>query len=168
MKSCHVYQLPSKTQQCLLPSSVTKFTQCLQHGILPSSASSFRPPYSCKMLSYLALVTLCPPSSLEQITMFISFLFPSLQNDSTAFNSEDFENILHNDENIEEFYLTSTGQTLFVLREGSYPVVLHSVRQFFSVKSNNERLKKSIYSSEVVNILLPNLVTTELKDTSEI
>lgn len=155
-------------ESILKPEFLDVIVDRFEHGILPSSASSFRPPYSCKMLSYLALVTLCPPSSLEQITMFISFLFPSLQNDSTAFNSEDFENILHNDENIEEFYLTSTGQTLFVLREGSYPVVLHSVRQFFSVKSNNERLQKSIYSPEVVNILLPNLVTTELKDTSEI
>jgi len=155
-------------ESILKPEFLDVIVDRFAHGILPSSASSFRPPYSCKMLSYLALVTLCPPSSLEQITMFISFLFPSLQNDSTAFKSEDFENILHNDENIEEFYLTSTGQTLFVLREGSYPVVLHSVRQFFSVKSNNERLQKSIYSPEVVNILLPNLVTTELKDTSEV
>merc|ERR1712129_644564 len=138
------------------------------HGISPNSACSFRPPYSCKMLSYLALVTLCPPSSLEQIMIFVTFLFPSLHNDKTAFKSDDFEIVLHNDEYIEEYYLSSTGQTLFVLREGSYPIVLHSVRQFFSTKSNHDRLRKSIYAPEFVSILLPNLVTNnEHRDSEE-
>ena len=154
-------------ESILKPEFLDTIVERFAHGILPNSACSFRPPYSCKMLSYLALVSLCPPSSLEQIMIFITFLFPSLQNDKTAFKNEDFEIVLHNDEYIEEYYLASTGQTLYVLREGSYPIVLHSVRQFFSTKSNHDRLIKSIYAPEVVNILLPNLVTIEQRESEE-
>eukprot|EP00090_Calanus_glacialis_P004476 TRINITY_DN13343_c0_g1_i1.p1 TRINITY_DN13343_c0_g1~~TRINITY_DN13343_c0_g1_i1.p1 ORF type:complete len:1130 (-),score=297.53 TRINITY_DN13343_c0_g1_i1:489-3797(-) len=131
------------------------------HGTKSNPACNFRPPYSCKMLSYLALVSICPPCSIEQIMIFITFLFPSLQNDKTAFKKEDFENAIRNDDNVEEFYLPPNGQRMFILREGSYPIVLHSVRQFFGTKSNNIRLKKSIYKQEFVNILLPNLITED-------
>jgi len=131
------------------------------HGTKSNPACNFRPPYSCKMLSYLALVSICPPCSIEQIMIFITFLFPSLQNDKTAFKKEDFENAIRNDDNVEEFYLPPNGQRMFILREGSYPIVLNSVRQFFGTKSNNIRLKKSIYKQEFVNILLPNLITED-------
>merc|ERR1719427_1326461 len=143
----------------LIPEFLDTIVERFAHGIKSNSACSFRPPYSVKMLTYLSLVSLCPPSSLEQIMIFITFLFPSLQNDKTAFKNEDFEIILHNDEYIEEYYLASTGQILFVLREGSYPIVMHQVRQFFSTKSHHERLRKSIFSPEFISILLPNLTT---------
>jgi len=155
-------------ESMLIPEFLDTMVERFAHGIKANAACSFRPPYSCKMLSYLALVSLCPPSSLNQIMIFITFLFPSLQNDKTAFKNEDFEIALHSDEYIEEYYLASTGQTLFVLREGSYPIVLHSVRQFFSTKSNHDRLRKSIYAPEFVSVLLPNLETeNDQKDSEE-
>ena len=33
----------------------------------------------------------------------------------------------------------------------------YEVRKFFATQSNNERLKKSLYKTEFVDILLPNL-----------
>ena len=134
------------------------------HGTKSNPACNFRPPYSCKMLSYLALVSIVPPCSIEQIMIFITFLFPSLQNDKTAFKKEDFENAIRNDESSEEFYLPPNGKRMFVLREGSYPVVLKSVRNFFGTKSNNTHLKKSIYNEDSVNMLLPNLITEDDPD----
>ena len=56
------------------------------------SAKQIRPPYSLKMLVYLCLVSLYPPISLEQIIMFLTFLFPYLAepSDKSAFKREDF------------------------------------------------------------------------------
>lgn len=129
-----------------------------EHGNESNPACNFRPPYSCKMLSYLALISICPPSSMEQIMIFLKFLFPSLEGsiDKSAFKQEDFEESIINDEYIEE-YVTPTGHKMYVLLQGTYPEVLHQVRQFFATQSNNVRLSKSIYKREFVDILLPNL-----------
>ena len=68
-------------------------------------AAKVRPPYSCKMLAYLALLSVCPPASMEQIMIFLTFLFPSLANsDSSAFTEADFKRSLQEDEFIEETY----------------------------------------------------------------
>ena len=110
------------------------------------------------MLSYLALISICPPSSMEQIMIFLKFLFPSLEGsiDKSAFKQEDFEEAIMHDDYIEE-YVTPTGHKMYVLLQGTYPYVLNQVRQFFATQSNNVRLSKSIYKKEFVNILLPNL-----------
>ena len=121
-------------------------------------ANNYRPPYSCKMLSHLAFITLCPPTSIEQIMIFLRFLFPSLDQSKT-FLEKDFEDWIKNDDKIQE-YLSPGGDKMYLLQEGVYPEVLHQVRQFFSIKSNLERLKKSIFKSEFVNVLLPNLQFT--------
>ena len=116
------------------------------------------------MLSYLALVTICPPSTIEQITIFIFFLFPSLSGSiesSKGFKKEDFENALVNDENIIES-VDEQGHKRYMLKDGSYPVVLHRVRSFFSTKSNEVRLNKSILKPEFVNLLLPDLALAPL------
>ena len=64
-----------------------------------------RPPYSCKMLAYLALLSVCPPASMEQIMIFLTFLFPSLASpDRSAFTVADFERSLGEDEFIEEMW----------------------------------------------------------------
>ena len=118
-------------------------------------AVNFRPPYSCKMLSYLAFVTLYPPISLQQVMIFLKFLFPSLLGNKT-FEAEDLEEWIKNDEHIQEL-VTASGQNLYLLNEGVYPTVLHQVRQFFSTKSNFARLNKSIFKIEYVEYLLPNL-----------
>ena len=110
------------------------------------------------MLSYLALISICPPCSIEQIIIFLKFLFPSLEEsiDKNGFKEEDFEGVIENNEYIEEFS-TFKGQTSYVIRQGAYPQVLYEVRKFFATQSNNERLKKSLYKTEFVDILLPNL-----------
>jgi hypothetical protein len=109
------------------------------------------------MLAYLALLSVCPPASMDQIMIFLTFLFPSLASpESSAFTEADFQTCLQEDEYIEETY-GPRGNRLYCLEEGSFPAVRHRVRQFFATKSNNTRLIKSIYKPEFVSILLPNL-----------
>ena len=121
-------------------------------------AVSFRPPYSCKMLSYLAFITLYPPISMGQVMIFLKFLFPSLLGKNT-FEIEDLEEWIKNDEHVQDL-TTATGEKLFLLKEGVYPIVLHQVRQFFSTRSNFTRLNKSILKTDFVEYLLPNLCRT--------
>ena len=118
-------------------------------------ATKYRPPYSCKMLSHLAFITLCPPTSIEQVMIFLRFLFPSLDQSKT-FVEKDFKDWITNDEMIQE-YLSPGGDKMYLLQEGVYPEVLHQVREFFSTKSNFVRLNKSIFKSKFVDLLLPNL-----------
>jgi len=142
----------------LISEFLETLVETFENGNLSSPACKFRPPYSCKMLSYLALISICPPSSMEQIMIFLKFLFPSLEDaiEKNAFKQEDFEESIVNDAYIEE-YVTPTGHKMYVLLQGTYPEVLHQVRQFFATRSNNQRLSKSIYKPEFVDILLPNL-----------
>ena len=91
-----------------------------------------------------------------QVMTFLKFLFPSLLGKST-FETEDLEEWIKNDEHIQDL-TTPTGEKLFLLKEGVYPIVLHQVRQFFSTKSNFTRLNKSILKTEFVGYLLPNLL----------
>ena len=143
--------LDSMLVQGFLDAIVEKFREDFK-----CEAVSFRPPYSCKMLSYLAFVTLCPPISMGQVMTFLKFLFPSLLGKST-FEIEDLEEWIKNDEHVQDL-TTPTGEKLFLLKEGVYPIVLHQVRQFFSTKSNFTRLNKSILKTEFVGFLLPNLL----------
>ena len=143
--------LDSMLIQGFLDSMVEKFRKDFK-----CEAVSFRPPYSCKMLSYLAFITLCPPISMGQVMTFLKFLFPSLLGKNT-FEIEDLEEWIKNDEHVQDL-TTPTGEKLFLLKEGVYPTVLHQVRQFFSTKSNFTRLNKSILKSEFVEFLLPNLL----------
>ena len=142
--------LDSMLIQGFLDSMVEKFREDFK-----CEAVSFRPPYSCKMLSYLAFITLCPPISMGQVMTFLKFLFPSLLGKNT-FEIEDLEEWIKNDEHVQDL-TTSKGENLFLLKEGVYPTVLHQVRQFFSTKSNFTRLNKSILKTEFVEFLLPNL-----------
>ena len=137
---------------------LAEFLDCILQrfqGGAKCEAINYRPPYSCKNLSHLAFITLCPPTSIEQVMIFLKFLFPSLDQSKT-FVEKDFEDWIRNDDQIQE-YLSPGGDTMYLLQEGVYPVVQHQVRQFFSTKSNFARLKKSIFNPEFVNILLPNL-----------
>ena len=143
--------LDSMLIQGFLDSMVEKFRKDFK-----CEAVSFRPPYSCKMLSYLAFITLCPPISMGQVMTFLKFLFPSLLGKNT-FEIEDLEEWIKNDEHVQDL-TTPTGEKLFLLKEGVYPTVLHQVRQFFSTKSNFTRLNKSILKTEFVEFLLPNLL----------
>lgn len=142
--------LDSMLIQGFLDSMVEKFREDFK-----CEAVSFRPPYSCKMLSYLAFITLCPPISMGQVMTFLKFLFPSLLGKNT-FEIKDLEEWIKNDEHVQDL-ITSKGENLFLLKEGVYPTVLHQVRQFFSTKSNFTRLNKSILKTEFVEFLLPNL-----------
>ena len=143
--------LDSMLIQGFLDALVEKFREDFK-----CEAVSFRPPYSCKMLSYLVFITLCPPISMGQVMTFLKFLFPSLLGKST-FETEDLEEWIKNDEHVQDL-TTPTGEKLFLLKEGVYPTVLHQVRQFFSTKSNFTRLNKSILKTEFVGYLLPNLL----------
>ena len=133
-----------------LDSIVEKFTNGLN-----CEALNYRPPYSCKMLSYLAFITLCPPVTIDQVMLFLKFLFPSLMINKT-FQTSDFEELIRNDEHIQEM-LTPKGRKMYLLSEGTYPTVLHQVRQFFATKSNYARLRKSIFDVDLIDSLLPNL-----------
>jgi len=144
-------------ESMLISELLETFMDRFLHGNSLSPASNFKPPLSCKLLIYLALVSVSPPSSLEQLLLFLIFLFPSLQNDKTIFKKQDFENALRNDEHIEEYSLATTGQKMYTLREGSYPTVLHHVRQTLGPKTNLMKLRKSIYRTDIINILFPNL-----------
>jgi len=146
-------------QAMLQPDFLDVIVERFVHGTKSNPACNFRPPYSCKMLSYLALISICPPCSIDQILIFINFLFPSLQNDKATFKREDFENAIRNDDNMEEFFDPQNGQRMFLLKETSYPVVLGNVRQFFRATGNNIRLRKSIFKPEFVDLLLPNLIS---------
>merc|ERR1719369_637011 len=120
-------------------------------------AINYKPQLSCKILSYLALISISPPSSLEQLILFITFLFPSLQNEKTNFHKEDFEASLSNNENIEAYFLATTRQKMFILKEGSYPKVLKIVHQYFSNKKNIIQLRESIICKDIMNTLLRNI-----------
>lgn len=124
-------------------------------------AKKFRPPYSLKMLVNLSLVSLYPPISLDQIFLFLTFLFPYLSepSDKSAFKREDFLNEITSDENV-DVICNKKGEKFYLLRDGTYPMVLNQVRNFFSTKSNLVRFNKSIYRPEYIQLLLPNLTDT--------
>merc|ERR1719219_1332734 len=94
-------------------------------------AAKVRPPYSCKMLAYLALLSVCPPASMDQIIIFLTFLFPSLaSSDNSAFTEADFTRSIQEDEFIEEKF-GPKGSRLYCLEEGCYPAVRHQVLRSF-------------------------------------
>ena len=140
-----------------LPTLLEKFEQGLQ-----CEAVNFRPPYSCKMLSYLAFISLCPPVSITQLMLFLKFLFPSLIGSNT-FDADDLEEWIQNDEHVQEI-ITADGSKMYLLNEGVYPDVLHQVTQFFATKSNYTRLKKSIYHENFISYLLPNLNQSTIRN----
>ena len=145
-------------ESILVPDFLDILVERFERGNSMTSAEKVRPPYSYKMLSYLALVSLCPPSSLQQIIVFLRFLFPFLENsiDTRAFQPSDFEASMDSDERVQQ-YIKHNGTKMFVLSDGMFPDVLHTVRQFFATKSNYDRLKSSIFIPEFVEILLPDL-----------
>jgi len=141
----------------LISDLLETFMDRFLNGNGSNQAANFKPQFGCKMISYLTLISVSPPSSLEQLMLFITFLFPSLQNDKTCFRKQDFEAALQGDEHIEVYFLATTGQKMFILKEGSYPSVLQIVRQYFGNKNNMVKLRKSITRQDIVNIILPNL-----------
>ena len=145
-------------ESLLIPDFLETFVERFALGAASNRAFSFRPPFDYVELSYLALVFLHLPCSLDQIMIFIVFLFPSLQNDKQFFKEENFETLLNNDQHVKKYFMASSNQTLFVIQEESHSLVLTSVRTFFSKKY--EMLQKSIYSSEVLSLLL-NLLSAD-------
>jgi len=115
-----------------------------------------RPPYSRKMVLYLVLISISPPSSMEKIWIIITFLFPSLEKTVQGFERNDFETDLLEEENIDED-MDDSGQKVYAIREGLQHEVRHNVRSYFSTFSNLKQLKKSILKPEFVDLLLPNL-----------
>ena len=150
----------SMMYQEFLDTLVQRFVQ--QKENIP--AKNIRPPYSLKMLINLSLISLYPPISLEQIFLFLTFLFPYLTGSTgrSTFKRDDFLKEISTDPNVEEI-VNKKGESFYLLRDGTYPMVLNEVRSFFSLKSNNDRINKSIYKVEYINLLLPNLATSNLE-----
>ena len=131
----------------------------LQSQVVP--AQHIRPPYSLKMLVNLSLISLYPPISLDQMILFLTFLFPYLAQPSakSAFKREDFRQELESDSRVETIR-NAKGEHFYLLLEGRYPELVGELGQFFSTKSNSDRLMKSIDKQEYVNLLLPSLKPT--------
>jgi len=128
----------------------------LNHLLTDNPAMKAKPPYSRKMVLYLALISMSPPSTTDKIWIFIRFLFPSLEKTVQGFERQDFDNDLLEEENITEI-LDDSGQKVYAIKEGLVPEVRHKVRNYFSTVSNLKQLKKSILKPEFVDLLLPNL-----------
>ena len=124
------------------------------------TAKQTRPPYSLKKLVQLCLVSLYPPITLEQIILFLTFLFPYLAepSDKSAYTRKEFKRETE-DPSIEAV-CDDRGEKYYLLQQDTYAAVLGEVRSFFSTNSNLSRLKKSIYKPEYVEILLPRLTVS--------
>jgi len=142
-------------ESMLFPGFLDVLVDRFSNGSKPHPAACFRPPTDSRMMAYLALVTLCPPTSVEHIEIFLKFLFPSLQ---SSLKMENLEEGLGTDPLLEEHKEKGQQGKYFVVKEGRYQDVLRIVRNFFRVKINQTKLKRSIYKPDFVNMLLPNLV----------
>ena len=140
----------------LIPDLLDLFMDRFLNGNDSNPVIHYKPQLSWKIISYLAMISISPPCSLEQLILLITFIFPSLQDDKTKLCKEDFHAYLNHDEHIEAYFLGTTQQKMFILKEGSYPEVLKIVHKYFSSKNNMIQLRDSIICKDIINSLLQN------------
>lgn len=141
-------------ESMLYPAFLDILVDRFSNGSQPHPAAVFRPPADSRLLCYFALASLCPPASLQHIEIFLKFLFPSLQ---AAFKGDNLAEGLSSDPLVKEYFEEGLKGRHFVIKEGKYADVLKIVRDFFAVKSNHSKLKRSIYKPDFLHFLLPNM-----------
>ena len=118
----------------------------------------YRPPYTNKQLTFIALIVLKKPSNLEQIIIYLLFLFPGFSEIQDSFRKNFMDDIsqLREIEHIEQ-----GRDRRFNLVPNACSKVLKDLRNFTSSKENFEELKLSIFHEDFINVLFPGLEVIE-------
>ena len=134
----------------LLKSIVERFMNCANYKKL--SLKCFDIKKACE----LTLISLTPPCSLDQILSFLCFIFPGLKSDFKSLETE-INNAICDIETIENFVMD--GQKMFFVDDESYFKLMSSVSYYLSNLVNLELLKETIYDTEYLKIIIPNLTS---------
>jgi len=124
-----------------------------------------RLPYDLKQLSLLAFMALKHPASLEQIIIYLVFLFPAFCYIQDIFRMN-FGSGLNNEPEMEVSIFK--GEERFTIRREAYSHVVKNLRQFTSSKPVFEALKSSIFDENFINVLFPGLKGADTEETNAV
>jgi hypothetical protein len=117
-----------------------------------------RLPYGMMQLSLLAFMALKHPASLEQIIIYLLFLFPGFCAQHEAFRARFREEVSCQPE-VEK--VVRGREERFTIRREAYPAVVKVLRLFTSSRAVFEALKVSIFDEAFINVLFPGLKVIE-------
>ena len=117
-----------------------------------------RLPYGMMQLSLLAFMALKHPASLEQIIIYLLFLFPGFCTQHETFRARFREEASCQPE-VEK--VVRGREERFTIRREAYPAVVKVLRLFTSSRAVFEALKVSIFDEAFINVLFPGLKVTE-------
>ena len=116
--------------------------------------SEMRPPYEDEQLVILALAALKKPSNLEQIIVYLHFLFPWFIHHQDSFRNS-FSNNIDKSDAVEEVQYSK--ERRYIISENAFSEVLKDLRTFTSEKKIFDALKFAIFQEDSINILFPGL-----------
>ena len=120
--------------------------------------SEKKPPFEDKQFFLLALTALKKPSNLEQIIIYLHFLFPWFIQHQDSFRktlAQDKEKL----DEVEDVQFLKDKR--YVIESKSSSKVLKDLRNFASEKNNFDALKLSIFHEDYINVLFPGLEIAE-------
>ena len=123
--------------------------------------SSSVPPYNPKQLVFLALTVLKNPVNIEQIIIYLLFLFPGFSVQQENFKKIFMEEICSS---VEIREVQNGKETRFVLASDKKIEVIKSLRNYSAVRGNFDCLKSSIFHEDFLNVLFPGLEIMEDQD----
>ena len=115
-------------------------------------------PYNLKQLSLLTFMALRHPASLEQIIIYLLFLFPAFCSQQDSFR-KNFGDEVSREPEVE--IMKQHGEDRFVIKKEAYTNVVKNLRVFTAIKKVFEDLQSSIFDEDFINVLFPGLKVTE-------
>ena len=111
-------------------------------------------PYSSQQLAFLALSGLKTPVNIEQIIIYLQFLFPSF----TSLQAEFKKKFLSDLCKLEEIESVQKGQEVrYRLHPEHCATVLKDIRSFTAEKNNFHQLRMSVFNEDFIAVLFPGL-----------